>query len=391
MRRVPSGNTSLQQYNMVKRNRHILPLFIFFLLAISLIFVNDIYPSTARPHGDRTKLLKGCASCHKGHGVFGTAMLPEGGPAFCYRCHGSSSNVGKTRREGDLAENTKAADVEAAFEKPYRHPVERTNIHRFGETLPETDPSIQRHAVCEDCHNAHYVMEDNVTSGVRGTDAKGIRNVPIQYEYELCFNCHSSSANLPSNETNKAELFGTSSASYHPVVSAGKNADVPSLQPPLTTASLIKCTDCHNNDDPAGARGPHGSSHKHILATNFSESDGEEGITQYELCYSCHRRTSILNNESFPYHSLHISFVGTSCRTCHNPHGSTRYPHLIDFDYNMEITPSSGGKLGYTSFAPKAGQCYLTCHNKDHNPAVYPAGNISPDSLPSQIKSKKTK
>ncbi len=39
---------------------------------------------------------------------------------------------------------------------------------------------------------------------------------------------------------------------------------------PLNASSLIKCTDCHNNDDSFGPKGPHGSNYEHILKKNFT-------------------------------------------------------------------------------------------------------------------------
>jgi len=93
---------------------------------------------------------------------------------------------------------------------------------------------------------------------------------------KLCFNCHSYSANLPADQTNKAEIFNISNPSFHPVLTSGRNTDVPSLAPPLTASSLITCTDCHSNDDPAGPKGPHGSSYRYILSKNYTTVDGAE-------------------------------------------------------------------------------------------------------------------
>ena len=72
-------------------------------------------------------------------------------------------------------------------------------------------------------------------------------------------------------QTNTRLEFATGpNPSYHPVVSAGKSLDVPSLIPPLTTASIINCTDCHSNDSGpnaggTGPSGPHGSLYPPIL------------------------------------------------------------------------------------------------------------------------------
>lgn len=358
------------------------------LLVLFLTPISIYSKSTReRPHGDKSKLLRGCASCHRGHGKYNTPMLSEKKEFFCFRCHGHNVNVEKTKKEGDISKDTREINVQKEFDKPYRHPIEKTGIHVYGETLPEIDPSMPRHVECRDCHHHHYVTEENKMAGIKGTNRQRSK-VFVSSEYELCFNCHSYSANLPADQTNKAEVFDISNPSYHPVIAPGRNSYVPSLVPPLTVSSIIKCTDCHNNDDPAGPKGPHGSNYRHLLSKNFTETDGPEGTFQYELCYSCHRRSSILSNESFQLHSLHISSVGTSCRTCHNPHGSTRYTHLVDFD-NRYVRPSSSGRLEFSDFGIRAGQCSLNCHGKDHNPAVYPATISTPSSLyPSQLPSR---
>ena len=322
-------------------------------------------------HFDKNKVPKGCSSCHIGHGRPGTAMLPEAKNTFCFTCHGDESSVEKAISNGAVSKSFKHKDIKKEFEKPYRHPIEKTGIHTFDEILPEIDASKPRHVECGDCHHHHFVSKENTFLGIRGTSVQRSK-VAIKNEYELCFNCHSYSANLPSYQTNKAELFNTSNLSYHPVVWIGKNTSMPSLIMPLSFSSQIKCTDCHGNDDPLGPKGPHGSRYKYLLSRNFSMEDGPESLQQYELCYSCHKRDSILNNESFTYHNLHISNIGISCRNCHNPHGSKRFQHLIDFEASLNIRPSSSGKLIYISLGPNAGQCYLNCHDKNHDPETYP-------------------
>lgn len=351
----------------------------FIVLVLILSFSPSLLYSDSgkgRSHGDSSKLPKGCASCHKGHGVYNTPMLSERKEVFCFRCHGHNTYAENAKRAGDIAKDVMTVNIQREFEKPYHHPVEKIGIHRYGEILPEKDPSMPRHSACGDCHHHHYVREENKMSGVRGTSKDGVR-VRINYEYELCFSCHSYSANLPAYQTNKAEIFNSSNPSFHPVIAPGRNTDVPSLTPPLTASSLIKCTDCHNNDDPSAPKGPHGSNYRYILAKNYTTTDSSEGPFQYELCYSCHRRSSILNNESFPLHDLHISTVGTSCRTCHNPHGSSQYAHLIDFN-RASVISSNSGQLGYMNFGSRTGQCALNCHGKDHDPAVYPGAAPAP-------------
>lgn len=366
---------------------YMLRLCFIFTISIFLLLTPSTYSKSVadRPHADKSKLPKGCWSCHRGHGRPNTPMLAERKEVFCFRCHGHSINVERTMKRGDLASNVKTDNIQIEFEKPYRHPIEKVGMHRTGETMPEKNPSMPRHVECVDCHHHHYVNKENKFEGIKGVTREGISIDRITFEYELCFKCHSYSANLPANQTNKAVLFDISNPSYHPVIAPGKNNNIFSLVPPLTTLSLIKCTDCHNNDDSTGSKGAHGSIYRYILSKNFTQNDGPEGPFQYELCYSCHRRNSIISNEGFPFHNLHISSAGTSCRTCHNPHGSTQYTHLIDLD-NPSIRPSSSGRLEFKDFGISAGQCFLNCHGKDHNPAVYPAASPLPSSRPARLR-----
>lgn len=330
-------------------------------------------------HGDRSKLPRGCGSCHKGHGKYNTPMLPETRDVFCFRCHGNSMTVEATRQKGDISPYIDPVNVQRAFEKPYRHPIDQIPMKNYEKTIPERDASAPRTVECRDCHNHHVVSKDNKIVGISGLSAYGSRVDKIEEEYELCYKCHSYSANLPADQQNKAELFDASNPSYHPVVAPGKNDNVPSLTISLPQSRTIRCTDCHNNNDPLGPRGPHGSAYKYLLTRNFSAVDGPEDSLQYELCYGCHNRNSILGNQSFLYHNLHISTVGTSCRTCHNPHGSYRYTHLMELD-NFSISPSDNGRLEFLDFGDRSGQCFLNCHGKNHEGVFYPGGSLHPAS-----------
>ena len=179
-----------------------------------------------------------------------------------------------------------------------------------------------------------------------------------------------------------------SNPSYHPVEGEGRNSAVVSLLKPyrekkVTAAdiSVIGCGTCHGSENPDSPRGPHGSNNQHLLTDNFSTKDGEsESAFAYALCYRCHSRTSILSDESFRFHSLHIKGKGasawgsdgTSCYTCHDSHGSTEYKYLLRFNRDV-VVPNSKGILkfvekGVSSFH---GECYLSCHGVDHNPRSY--------------------
>jgi hypothetical protein len=165
--------------------------------------------------------------------------------------------------------------------------------------------------------------------------------------------------------------------SYHPVEVAGKNPDVPSLLVPYTTSSLIYCTDCHNSDSGpkaggVGPNGPHGSLWSPILERQAATSDfTTESPQAYALCYKCHNRNSILSDQSFSRHRLHVVDKQTPCTACHDSHGTAMSTHLINFDRTI-VFSNNQGILRFEDMGRFAGGCYLRCHNIDHNPKKYP-------------------
>ena len=82
---------------------------------------------------------------------------------------------------------------------------------------------------------------------------------------------------------------------------------------------------------------------------------------------------------SEPAIKKHIVEERTPCNVCHDPHGisgsqgnSTNHSHLINFD--ISVVSKSRGKQGRFEFIDNgnyAGQCYLDCHGRNHNPKGY--------------------
>ncbi len=308
---------------------------------------------------------------------------------MCFVCHGDRAPAKLLNRNlprGVTFPDPPLKNVEAEFRKNYHHPTfEDGGVHRRNETLPETDPRMPRHADCVDCHNPHLLSSTKKYAGIPGKRA-GNQYTDVTTEYELCYRCHGASANLPGRYTNKKAEFSPGNPSFHPVEAEGKNSMVVSLIKPYKEkkvapgdVSMITCGDCHASDDPSAPRGPHGSRYEHILVDNYSTRDNApESAFAYALCYRCHSRSSILGNESFPYHALHIQgntatlTGGTSCYTCHTAHGSTENKYLIRFNTDV-VTPDSHGQLKFVErgVAKFSGECYLTCHGVEHSPKQY--------------------
>jgi len=287
-------------------------------------------------------------------------------------------------------------NIEAEFNKFANHPIaDTTGVHDPAESAVVNS----RHVECVDCHNPHAANSSNPLNGVRGINQGGSEVSSITRTEELCYRCHGDSSNKPParttrqlEQTNVRLEFDTSNPSYHPIAGIGKNPNVPSLIAPWTTNSTITCLDCHNNDSGPGAggsgpNGPHGSNYEPLLERQYLTQDPTtESSSAYALCYKCHDRNSILGDNSFSRHSLHILGgrpvygLSTPCNVCHDPHGvsvtqgnSINNSKLINFDISV-VSPNSSGILRFESTGTFAGQCYLSCHGRNHNPESYPGG-----------------
>jgi len=321
-------------------------------------------------HMNRTVNVEGCAACHAGRGVFGGGMLKSRIERLCYRCH-SFNSTGKGRA---------GSDIESVMRKISRHPVEDTShLHRKDEVLPAQSPLDSRHVACSDCHLVHVTTQGRAWNGMpgyrpsylrgvgKGSKPSGVNIRVAEFEYELCYRCHSDGADLGLDTRNISLELDPSNMSYHPVEISGRNKYVPSLVQGLSEASVITCGSCHGNSDPTGPAGPHGSDYAPLLIAEYRTGDGPESSMSYTLCYICHDRTSILADESFKSHRNHIALQNLSCKNCHNAHGSRTNSHLIEFDGTGVSNASDGMGPLYMLGAPGTPKCFLNCHGADHN------------------------
>lgn len=316
---------------------------------ISVLFIMMFFvpsPEALPTHLDMTKLKGKCSECHKGHGTRGTTNLAGSKDDLCFKCHGFSG---------------KASDIYSELTKLSNHKIlETSRYHVPGEELPEKDPSAPRHASCYDCHNVHKSEKSDLLKGLRGYSGKGFSAKQTSRQYELCYSCHSDSANLRAEALNISLAFDSSNPSFHPVEAYGKRASLPSIRN-SGLSRMIDCTDCHGNDNPAGPKGPHGSRFAPILKYQYIRTAGAENTRSYELCYSCHERSSILGDESFKAHKIHVVFNRISCAQCHDAHGSRFYPSLVRFD-TTTVFPNSNGEMTFQPMSAGKPRCYLSCH-----------------------------
>lgn len=327
------------------------------------------------PNSDESTVgANACSSCHTPHDSGSDERLLRFAEEErnCFSCH-----------NGNVAET----NIEAEFKKISTHPVTATSgIHDPTEDLVNST----RHVECSDCHNPHATQSTGATAptasgalgNVKGIGSSGSVVDPLLNEYELCYRCHADSIdrgaaliNRKILQTNTRLEFSSSSASYHPVETIGKNQDVPSLISPYTESSLIYCTDCHNNNQGpnaggTGPKGPHGSVYAPLLERRLRLTDeGTESPSIYALCYKCHDRNSILSDQSFAYHKMHIDSEKTACTTCHDPHGVQSATHLINF--NLDYATPLNGTIEFVDEGTLRGSCTLTCHGKDHDAIHY--------------------
>lgn len=328
-----------------------------------------------------------CTSCHKIHSAEGHDRLLRfrREEDNCLNCHNGSvarSNIGSEVR------------------KISGHHVERY----FNRHDPKEDPRTQRrHVECTDCHNPHAAAPavlrgidqpslgqiSNTLLHVSGVNRLGQPIDEAMFEYEVCFKCHADGVSATTGQTvfrdvtqtNTRLEFQTTNPSFHPVIGPRNNRDVVSLKPPWRIGSIVRCTDCHNSDSPSsrilgGRSGPHGSIHEPLLIENYETRDfTTESAQAYALCYRCHDRQSILNDESFPHHRNHIVRGRTPCSACHDAHGISRsqgtarnHSNLINFDRSI-VRPATGGlgeRIEFVDLGQYRGNCTLTCHGVTH-------------------------
>ena len=319
-----------------------------------------------------------CKNCHVPHAA-------EGGPRLlnssaeeevCANCHNG---------------NVAADDVMSVFRKKSGHAVEdTTGLHDPVE--PAVVPN--RHVECADCHDPHATRSNrspgDVPANVRGVTIGGSGVSAASFTYEICLRCHGDSPNQPNPRTPRQHdqrnirlKIQPANPSFHPIASIGQNSNVPSLINPLNEQSMITCVDCHNSNEArsaggSGPEGPHGSAFEPLLVRDYRTLDGTpESPSNYALCYGCHSRDSILNDESFTEHDKHIRGEDTPCNVCHDPHGisnsqgnSTNNSHLINFDTSV-VSPNQNGLLRFIDLGDRTGSCDLACHGVEHDNLSY--------------------
>jgi len=328
-----------------------------------------------------------CRSCHRPHTAGGPDRLLLFGDEErnCLICH--DGRVAKT-------------DIQTELDKISGH-----DPRRYSARHDPAEPALvdNTHVECADCHNGHAAMAPERGGGyrrigqtllkTRGVSSGGAEVEEAQFEYEVCYRCHADTAvSVPgavprqSQTSNVRLLFQPTNESFHPVAAASVSSESPSLVPNVPRGSLLRCTDCHNSDSGqrgggAGPDGPHGSIYDFLLEREYvTDDDTPESASAYALCYKCHERTSILSDESFSEHRMHIVEERTPCSACHAPHGvsnlvpggSGDHTRLINFDTTIVRPDPQSGRLEFRDTGRLSGSCTLLCHGENHRDERYP-------------------
>jgi predicted CXXCH cytochrome family protein len=329
-----------------------------------------------------------CLSCHQ---VGTTTISAHGNCAACHQPHSAPSgpyllkarNATQTCIKCHDGTHTGASDISSDLRKVSAH-----------DTDSPVDPSgkAAEYASCTSCHEPHTMgtgqalaprAHPNMGRGP-GMSVTGALVASITNEYEACFRCHAEGGKVQPPisrvivQNNTRLQFAQGAISYHPITTTGRNLNVPSLKPGLTTSTMMYCSDCHASDSgpAAGGGGPggvHGSNNTALLALNYDTSDfTHESDHAYAMCYKCHDRTSILADQSFP-HRKHVVDASTPCSACHDGHGismvqgnARNNAHLINFDRTIVRADPTTGRLEYQSTGMFSGQCTTSCHGVTH-------------------------
>lgn len=357
-----------------------------------------------------------CRGCHGSHWRMAPQKftLAQGTPsspfsamdANCMRCHQGppAPTVDQGASKLPLWTGTGSSHIDGPF-------LERAKTFSKVITKNAGRKTVLR-AQCNGCHDSHG-KDRPAYLAAQAFDAFGKpEKVRATTVAQICFTCHAGpeAVRTLKQRGDLGALFRADAVSSHrPGTQATARQDLPSLRPGLFKG-ILDCSSCHDNPNPAGPRGPHASPYPNLLKASFGREGDMASVGSHgdDLCYTCHDRTSILGNQSFPWHAQHIggftpatqltgktlrSLPGqrfpepgstparflpwkglsagaglgkpAACATCHNSHGSSRWPALLDFDPAV-VTRATVGVLDYQRMGLGHGSCTLSCHGHDH-------------------------
>ncbi|RJP72409.1 MAG: hypothetical protein C4532_06015 [Candidatus Abyssobacteria bacterium SURF_17] len=318
-----------------------------------------------------------CVNCHTPHGwgdLDGLipSLLFKREESLCLGCHRLAGPAQK--------------EIETQMAYQFTHQINSRQMagrHTAGEEMIPSTFSLQgRHVECADCHNVHvhtgvlHIRGTNQASGI----LKGVSFVEadygmmpdtfptfqprdetfnIQFEYQLCFKCHSYWAygSFPpflssggGQETDQSIEFNPNNESSHNVIQAPNLNGRGEFVNGWRWDARMHCSDCHGSDNERDPQGPHGSQLQFLLKASWNVTTGQSSEdTSGHLCFLCHdfityaqdadnRNTGFSrNNGQDNLHGFHsrrennVAGRPIACMDCHSkiPHGINRLALLV--------------------------------------------------------------
>ena len=379
------------------------------LLAVLPLQAQGILPSSKEARPGSSPAHQDCAkSCHRPHNPpqGQIAARNQTTESLCLSCHQGQPAM----PSADRAPKLPTVGIEVSSHLKARARRRSTTFRR------EVDAGGKRLVLQEDCsacHDVHGHEAGMIRPMAFDTRGQLLGGKPAAFA-QVCFGCHAGPQAAPTSRTDGdiGQKFSPAAASRHAIgASAADRMDLPSLRG-TSFQGKLDCTSCHNNPDATAMRGPHTSPYPSLLKAAYGREKDTGGLAERsnDLCFTCHSKSSIQANQSFPLHNEHISgFVGgaskvarkdgvvlrpaerslpgfqigrdprtgrtagflpgygepTPCATCHEPHGSLKSPALVQFDRTV-VLPSSVGAVEFRRTGLRQGTCTLTCHGYDH-------------------------
>ncbi len=158
---------------------------------------------------------------------------------------------------------------------------------------------------CSVCHTPHsavsgtplwnHKLSEAVYNIYQSSSLEANVGQPAGYS-KLCLNCHDGLVAQTYLKTNLSKLSSHDVTKYQEIHDPRESLTLSIMQ-------HIECVDCHSSDSSSAAKEPHGSIYQNLLTYHHETSDfTQESSFSYELCYKCHSRNSILNDESVTKH-----------------------------------------------------------------------------------------
>lgn len=320
-----------------------------------------------------------CAHCHEQHAsVAGVEHAPNNslmftgltGDAFCNSCHDGSETVkdiATNWNNGDFGHGVRGAGMVCAdcHDPHFSNPVHATAADQNWVQPPNPpDPTGGSYGSIVGTVGVEPTWPDpGIPAGGSATPESQLAPTsftlkdPIEYEYQLCFKCHSDPAVNPYNPKSVAEMnnatgdltlvaaqFNPFQISHHPVTTDPANPDwdtnaAAGLIGPWASNpnARMYCTDCHG-DPVSGAAGSHASNAKYMLKDSGSPLNANAPDCFDNLCLTCH----------------HSEYNGggkaLSSPWSHGSNAAHQYEGEAAGDNRIGCLACHGGPAGFTTF-----------------------------------------